>query len=131
MRYEAALACRAEALVHESIEIADSVRGSEQPATVGAAKLAVETRHKMASWWDRERYGERLQIEKTVQVGVDAGLLGTVADLLKAPAREERLIEQVPADASRIGAKAAPRGEVADAELLPAHRTPARVAEGG
>ncbi len=82
-RYEGALAARAEALVHESLEIADSVRGSLEPAKVAAAKLAVETRQRTATWWNRERYGERFSVDKTVVHVVDAGLVGRVGDLLE------------------------------------------------
>lgn len=95
-RYEAALAARAEALVHESLEIADSVRGSQEPGVVAAAKLAVETRQRTAAWWNRERYGEQLRVEKTVTHVVDAGLVGRIGDLLElTKARPVALLEKV------------------------------------
>ena len=58
------------------------------------AKLQIEVRGSLAAHWDRERYGERIQVDKSVSVTVDAGLLGTAADLLRvASTREEQVIE--------------------------------------
>ncbi len=82
-RYEAALAARADDLMQETLEIADSVRKTKIPARVGAAKVAIETRQALASGWNRERYGETLRVEKTVTHEVDAGLVGTIGDLLR------------------------------------------------
>jgi hypothetical protein len=50
---------------------------------VAKAKLRVDTRLQLASKWDRDDYGDRLQVEKRVEIGVDSGLLGTAADLLR------------------------------------------------
>lgn len=94
-RYEALLAAKADAMAHEALDIADKVRPDRDH--VAKAKLQVETRHALASKWDRDRYGERLQVDKHVSVSVDAGLLGTAADLLKvASTRPERVIEHEP-----------------------------------
>jgi hypothetical protein len=80
-RYDAVLAAKADQLEHEALEIADKVEPDRDH--VAKAKLQVDTRHALASKWDRDRYGDRLQIDKQVNVTVDAGLLGTAADLLR------------------------------------------------
>jgi len=95
-RYEAALAGRADDLMHETLEIADSVRGTDEAAQVSAAKLAVETRQKLASGWNRERYGETLRVEKTVTHEVDAGLVGTIKDLMRAGKRPRVTVDNAP-----------------------------------
>lgn len=82
-RYEAALAGRADDLMHETLEIADSVRGTAEAAEVSAAKLAVETRQKLAAGWNRDRYGETLRVERPAETPSDAGLLGFASELLK------------------------------------------------
>lgn len=79
-RYEAALAARAEALVHEALEIADDAKGATEPVAVAAAKLRVETRHRTATWWNRERYGEAKDRGNTgITVLVDRTCGGAVA----------------------------------------------------
>lgn len=98
-RYEAALAGRADDLMHETLEIADGVKGAEEPAVVSAAKLRIETRQKIASGWNRERYGDTLRVEKTVTHTVDAGLVGTIGDLLKVGRRTPVTIENTPEQA--------------------------------
>lgn len=113
-RYEAALAARADDLMHETLEIADSVRKTKIPARVGAAKVAIETRQALASGWNRERYGETLRVEKTVTHGVDAGLVGTIGDLLRVSKREPVTLDNVPGQA--------------DAETPPSAALPAPVA---
>lgn len=82
-RYEAALAARADDLMHETIEIADSVRKTKIPARVGAAKVAIEARQHVAAGWNRDRYGETLRVERPAETPSDAGLLGFASELLK------------------------------------------------
>lgn len=82
-RYEAALAARADDLMHETLEIADSVRKTKIPARVGAAKVAIEARQALASGWNRERYGETLRMERAPETPSDVGLLGFASELLK------------------------------------------------
>lgn len=57
-RYEAALAALADDLMHERLEIADSVRSAKDQVTVAAAKLACDVRRENSEKWGRERYGE-------------------------------------------------------------------------
>ena len=65
-RYEAALQAKSDDLMNDALEIADSVREATAPVTVMAAKLAVETRHATASKWDRDRYGDREELNVNV-----------------------------------------------------------------
>lgn len=100
-RYEAALAARADDLMHETLEIADDLKGSDSAAEVAAGKVRIDTRQKLASGWNRERYGEQVQINKTVSVGVDIGLRGRASELLAkisggARVLEAETVEQLP-----------------------------------
>jgi len=61
-RYEIARRERTDNLVDEAISIADSVRGTDSNAAVGAAKLAVDTRRWLASKLLPERFGDRLEL---------------------------------------------------------------------
>lgn len=94
--YDAALKVRAADLALEALSIADTTQagvtrktkadGSEEVTEedmLGHRKLQVETRLKLASKWDRARYGETVRVEKSVSVSVDAGLLGAAGDLLR------------------------------------------------
>lgn len=63
--YETALKVRADRLAHEALEDA----AGATPETIGPAKLRVETKLKIASKWDRSRYGE--QKSEAVQVVVN------------------------------------------------------------
>ncbi len=59
------------------------------PEDVAVRKLQADVALKLASKFDRARYGETVRVEKTVSVGVDAALLSTAAALLdrvRAPA---------------------------------------------
>lgn len=79
-RYAAARVARAEDLAYEAYS------ASLEPDTkddVPAAKLRADIALKLASRFDRDRYGESVKIEKEVNIGVDAGLVGFANDLLK------------------------------------------------
>lgn len=92
-RYEAALAARADDLMHETLEIADALKGSDSAPEVAAGKVRIDTRQKIASGWNRERYGEQVQINKTVSVGVDIGLRGRASELLAKISGGSRILE--------------------------------------
>lgn len=77
--YDAALKVRACDLATDALQAALDAT----PETVGVAKLRAEIALKVASKWDRARYGEAVKVEREVNIHVDAGLLGTVGDLLK------------------------------------------------
>jgi hypothetical protein len=102
-RYEAILAARADALVAEALE---DVAEANDRDSAAAAKVKADTKLRIASKWDRGRYGEHIQVEKSVSVTADAGLLegmGALLDVAKAKRslRAPRLIEgeSVPAAA--------------------------------
>lgn len=78
VRYAGALQVKAEMIAHATLDIAD---GSD-PEMVGVSKLQIDTRLKLAGKWNRERYGERVSVDKTVNVVVDAGLVGFAGELL-------------------------------------------------
>jgi hypothetical protein len=90
-RYEGILRARSHHMVEQTVEIADEVEPDRDH--VAKAKLQVEVRQAAASYWDRERYGQRIQVEKSVNVTVDAGLLGRAAELLGEVEVPERVVE--------------------------------------
>jgi hypothetical protein len=83
--YERALAVAAHALVAETVGIADN----ESPATQ-RDRLRVDTRFRVAKHHAPDKYGERVQIENSTVVLLDAGLVGTAADLLDKIVRREK-----------------------------------------
>lgn len=94
-RYDAVLRAKAHDYQEETIEIADSVRGSTEPAEVGAAKLAIEARQVAASRLDRERFGDpketgRITAPVILQI---ASLRGDVSVAATAPAALPRPLE--------------------------------------
>lgn len=59
-----------------------------------AIKTRVDGFLKLAGKWDRTRYGEHIKVERTIDLNVDAGLLGHAADLLaKLSAPQPKVIE--------------------------------------
>lgn len=84
-RYAAARVARAEDLAYEAYSASLEPTTSTAPAfeNVPAAKLRADIALKLASRFDRDRYGESVKIEKEVNIGVDAGLVGFANDLLK------------------------------------------------
>lgn len=79
-RYEAARKAWADAVMDEAMQIADGVAPDRDH--VAKAKLRVETRANQAKAWHRDRWGDKVQVEKDVKVTVDAALLGSAGDLL-------------------------------------------------
>lgn len=83
-QYDVALQLWGDALAQETVGIADKADRENVPG----AKLAVETRMKLASKWDRDRYGEKVKHEHSgAIVHIDAGLVGFSGDLLRRIAR--------------------------------------------
>ena len=76
--YKAALETWVEALAHETVALADGVKGAEEAATVAAAKLAVDTRFRLASKLYREMFGEDVRAPLAVVVN-----LGNVAEEIR------------------------------------------------
>ena len=79
LAFERALRARAEIRFHEGGEIVDSA----SPDDVAVAKLRSAWRRDEAKVWSRERYGDRVAVDKAVTVGVDAGLIGFAGALLE------------------------------------------------
>jgi hypothetical protein len=80
-RYLAARKAWVAAKKDEAVEIADSVVPDRDH--VAKAKLRIDVIDNQAKAYDRDRWGDRVQVEKDVNVKMDAGLLGDMADLLK------------------------------------------------
>lgn len=53
------------------------------PEDVAVRKLQADVALKLASKFDRVRYGETVRVEKEIRVTADAGLLGFAGELLK------------------------------------------------
>lgn len=74
---------------------------------VARLKLESDIIDNQAKAYHRERWGERLQVEKSVSVVVDAGLVGAAEELLKLaqerrlPALTEKVVEALPVDVER------------------------------
>ena len=98
--YDAALKVRADELAHGALEIADGCEKDFAPV----AKLQVDTRLRLASRWDRARYGE--QVQHNVAVEPFAAMLKRVS--------ERKLAEKLGAPALGL------MGPVEDAVVLPA-----------
>ena len=79
-KYEKARIARAEDLVDEAVAAATADLEKDD---VPAAKLKSDILLKVASKYDRARYGEALQINKTEAFVVDAGLVGLASDLIR------------------------------------------------
>jgi hypothetical protein len=89
-RYQGILRARAEGLAEEALEDVD---GAVDRDTAAAAKVKADTKLRVASKWNAERYGDRLQVDKTVSVSADAGLLQDMGELLKLTKRKPRVLE--------------------------------------
>lgn len=126
--YDGALKAKSEVMAHETIDIADASEDS---------KLRVDTRLKVAGKWHRERYGERVQVDKAVTIGVDAGLVGFAGALLERLGRgEPRVVGEVAQKAPVTALIEADAGEtarvsdlaerVSSAGTLPPNESPRR-----
>lgn len=124
--YGRALKVRAELAIHEGREIVDGAT----PEDAGVAKLRSGWRQWEASKWNRERYGERVQVEKSVTLGVDAGLVGFAGELLAKMGG--RVIESVQpvalgaaeAEAGETVGEPSPDGRVSTTGVLPPSGSP-------
>jgi hypothetical protein len=91
-RYNQALKDYADAVEGENKEIADNVLADRDE--VAKAKLQIEVRRGHAKALNRERWGEHVQVEKSITVGADTALLGKAADLLhRLTQKTEKVIE--------------------------------------
>jgi hypothetical protein len=132
-RYEIARRERTDNLVDEAIAIADSVRGTDSNAAVGAAKLAVDTRRWLASKLLPERFGDQLAITGkggdpllTVDPPDSSKIALVILSLLHAalrdaepqPAIEHEAAEAAPVKHLEVEPAASPRYEVPARTLL-------------
>jgi hypothetical protein len=92
MEYEAALKIAADGYAFETLPILDAAT----PEDIAVAKARSDGRWKLASKMNRDRWGERVQVEKVVKVEVDAGLVGLAGALLdRLSAPRERVIATI------------------------------------
>jgi len=77
--YEAAKAVGAEAIEDEMLRIADGLTPDGTPALVDIqrSQLMINTRWKMLTVWNRERYGDVRKIEQTTTTRLDPATLST------------------------------------------------------
>lgn len=104
-RYEAARKAWADAVMEEALRIADGVKPDRDH--VAKARLRVETRQNQAKAWHRDRWGDRVQVEKDVTVTADAALIGFASDLLLAGKRPALVIENAPGQAMDVSGNVA------------------------
>lgn len=88
-RYDFALKVKAELIAHECLDIVDE--DTDKDAVPGA-KLRADTRLKLASKWNRDRYGEAVKVQHAGAVRLDAGLVVAMGELLER-ASTGRLVE--------------------------------------
>ena len=79
--YDDAMRARAERHMLDLVPIADAA--ADDPDAVPGAKLRIEARARVASKWDRERYGERSKVEHEHRHTFEFDALGDVSGLLK------------------------------------------------
>lgn len=91
--YDAALKVRADDLAHEALAISDeqalavSKQGVEFDPDVPRDKLRIDTRLKLASRWDRKRYGEENESRNVAPVTIQiANLRGAPVTVTAGPA---------------------------------------------
>ena len=91
-RYDSFLAAKADLLVQEALE---DVGEAVDKDSAAVAKVKSDVKLRVAEKWDRERYGERVQIDRAPEApGGDAALLGFASELLRLVRKDEpRVIE--------------------------------------
>ena len=80
-RYTAARKAWADLKQDEAMELVDGAKPDK--GHVAKAKLQAEVRQNQAAAYHRERWGERVHVERSVELTVDAGLIGLAGELLK------------------------------------------------
>ena len=93
-RYLAARKAWADGKQDEAQDLADGVEPDRDH--VAKAKLQIEVRQAAAKAYHRERWGEKLQVDKEVKITTDAVLLGTAGALLERLSKP-KLVESLPA----------------------------------
>lgn len=112
--YDAALKVRAADLALDALQASLDAT----PDDVSVRKLQADVALRLASKFDRARFGETVRVEKSVTFGVDAGLLGTASELLRlvSSGRPLKDIECLPGEAGGA-AEDVPPPSVAPARL--------------
>lgn len=77
--YDAALKVRAADLALDALKASIDAT----PDDVSVRKLQADVALRLASKFDRARYGETVRVEKSVTFGVDVGLIGKASELLR------------------------------------------------
>jgi hypothetical protein len=105
--YDAALKVRADQLAHEALAIADEQHavekkdGTTYDPEVPRDKLRTDTRLKLASRWDRSRYGDQA-VSTTINVNAPGSLVnilsGMDAAVVAQPGEDARVIEHAGED---------------------------------
>lgn len=80
--YEQALALAGDALAAETVAISDDAAGCVNPHDVTAAKLRIDTRLKLASRWNRARYGETPNVQINASSGSLISILAALPPML-------------------------------------------------
>lgn len=96
-RYDSFLAAKADLLVQEALE---DVGEAVDKDSAAVAKVKSDVKLRVAEKWDRERYGERVQIDRAPEApGGDAALLGFASELLRLVRKEEPRVVEVEQEA--------------------------------
>lgn len=83
-QFEEAQAVAAEILMMESVEIADGlVEDGKMPTEVDRDKLRLDTRAKLASFWNPKKYGDVKRVEMSTQVVTDENMRTLTTEELK------------------------------------------------
>ncbi len=93
--YEAALAIHADDIAQDTLEISDETKEATDGTQVSSAKLRVDTRLKLASRWNRQRYGEIPSVNINAQAGSLISILSSLPPLT-APEEHEEEIDITP-----------------------------------
>ena len=105
----------AEGMVEDARDIADNVKGVDN-AEVQAAKLRIETRMKLAAFWDRDKFGEK-------QAGVTVNIGSLHLDALRAavaPLQAVEVVDPLAISGDGMAALQSSDSGIIDVEVKPA-----------
>lgn len=73
------------------------------PETVAVARLRADVDLKLASRFDRQRYGDAVRVQHSATLEFDAGLVGSIAELVhrKAEAKDAEVVPALTSDAGQ------------------------------
>lgn len=96
--YDAALAAKAEGLVHDAVEWVGDVRVEDVPV----AKLLSDVAFKAAGKWDRARYGDKVEISETRRYVIEVPMVSVSTDAWRDAVQgrvTEKVVEALPVEA--------------------------------